>query len=306
MADPYQNPVTLPLGPAVPSGTLVTVDGMTKPYTRVAPIVRNLVADNEGYFAEEIFNMPGMTVSGGAVLFEQSFPDDHFIDPDTPIAPRAAGAEAVKVGSKRKGLTRALVESWAASFDVTDEARRRNDVATVQMHMRKVANSFADLLQSRAMTVLDNFVTAAGREVTGTNWRAAHANGVIDTDPLGLPGADFALVMQTFAEDKTGVRPDLLILNPADAFYLDVIYGEKLAALLSRYGLRLRTTPHQTEGEAIFVKSKQVGSIMFEKPLDTEVTRHGNRKTDEYTMEATPVFVAQDASAILRVTDIDS
>ncbi len=95
-------------------------------------------------------------------------------------------------------------------------------------------------------------------------------------------------------------------MHPDDAFYLDVIYGEKLPALFDRYNLTPLVSPEQTEGQVIFAKRGQVGTMAFEKPLDTEYERLGRRKTDAYILEATPVFVAIDAASVIRLEGVDS
>jgi hypothetical protein len=299
-----QAPVYAPLGGPTVSGTQVTVDVLANTPTQISAVVRDLVADNQGYFAEEIFATPGFTVQGGAIIYEESFPTDHFLDPAGTIAPRAPGSEAARVALNRFAPKIARPESWAGSIEVTDEQRRRNDVTSVQAAFRKTANTFADRIQSRAIEVLNAFVAAASRDISSVNWGAAFTAGVPNADPTTLPQVTFAAVMKQFAADKAGVLPDLLILNQNDAFNLDVVYGDKLKALLDRYGLKLRVSPQQTAGKALFVKSKQVGVIAFEKPLDTEYTREGTRKTDVYTLESVPVLVANDASAVLRA-DID-
>lgn len=305
MPDLFQMPVAQPLGgPVITGNTQITVDVLTRPVTRIAPIVRDLVATNEGYFAEEIFATPGMTIEGGAVIYTPTFPEDLFLDPVKSIAPRAPGSEAPRITTRRRGPVIARPESWAGSIEVTDEARRINDVSTVTSDFRAAANTFADRIQTRAIQTLTEFVVAAGRTVVGTDWTVPLTAGVPNTNPAILPQRDFALVASQFVADKTGVRPNLVILNEDDAFQLDLIYGDKLQPLLDRYGLAMRVTPHQSEGEALFVRRGQVGVMAFEKPLDTELVREGLRKTDTYVLEATPVFVANDAAAVLRVTGI--
>ncbi len=266
MAASFQSPTGMPLGAATISGTTVTVDQMTRPYTKIAPIVRNLVASNEGYFAERIFNTPGFTVEGGAIIYEESFPANLFLDPDKSIAPRAPGSEAPRLGALRAGPSIARPESWSGSIEITDEARRRNDVIEVQRIFRLTANTFADKIQTRAIEVLDDFVSATGREIPGgTAWDAIDLTGGLpNIDPSTTPVADISLAIRQFVNDKAGVRPDLMILNPDDAFYLDLIYGEKLDALLKRYGLTLLESPQHTAGSALLVKSKQVGVMAFE------------------------------------------
>jgi len=302
MPDTLPSQVTSPvLGPSV-SGTRITVDSLTKPHTVIPEIVRNLVADNEGYFAEEIFSTPGFTVEGGAIEYTESFPEDHFLAAGQGLAPRAPGSEAPRLGIGRHGPKIARPESLSGSIEVHDETRRRNQVWEVQNAFRRTANSFADTIQTRAVQTLTDFITATGREIDGVNWQAAHASGLVDIDPATLPQADFGKAINQFIADKAGVRPDLLLLHQDDALALDIIYpGEQLDKILGRYNLRLRVSPQVTEGQAIFAKSKQVGVIAFEKPLDNEYTREGPRKTDVNTLEATPVFVAIDASAVLAM-----
>lgn len=293
---------TSPLGGPAVSGNLITVDAMTNPPSRILAIIRDLVAANEGYFAEEIFATPGFTVAGGAIIYDETFPEDHFLEDDGRPAPRAPGSEAARLSVGRRAPKIARPESWAGSLEIHDEARRRNNVILVTNMFRRAANTFADIIQDRAEATLADFITASARTIDGINWGVALPTGVAQADPATLPQADFALAQKQFVEDKAGVRPDRLVLNTADALRLDVIYGDKLPALLARYGLELRISPRRPVGKALFLKSKQVGVIAFEKPLDQEHTRHGNRKTDEYTLESTPVFVANDASAVLEVT----
>lgn len=302
-----QNPVAQPLGGPTISGTTITVDVLVNSPSVINQQIRDLVAANQGYFAEDIFATPGFTVSGGAIIYTESFPEDNFLDPTQSIAPRAPGAEAPRIGSLRRAPKVARPESWSGSIEVTDEARRRNDVITVQKEFRAAANTFADRIQTRALATLQAAVTAWSRTVTSTvNWRAALADGVPNADPADLPQADFAAVQSQFIADKVGVRPDLLVIHQDDAFYLDLIYGDKLPALLGRYGLTMKVTPQATEGSPYFAKSKQIGNIAFEKPLDNEKSREGNRKTDVFTLESVPVFVAHDASAIVQLVGVDS
>lgn len=304
-----QLPASFPvLGPSI-SGTSITVDSMTKPPTRIAPIVRDLVADNEGYFAEEIFATPGFTVAGGAIIYSETFPADHFLDPLQSIAPRAPGSEAPIIGALRGVEKVARPESLAGRIDVTDEQRRRNDVAAVQSLFRKTANTFADRMQTRAIQTLNDAITAWGRTVGSVSWAdaAAAAGGVTNVAQTTLPQATFGAVIKQFVDDRAGVRPDTVLLSSTDALNLRLILGDKLDAFLSAFGIkRMRETPELTAGTAIFLKGKQVGVIAFEKPLDTEYVREGTRKTDVYVVEATPVFVAVDASAIMQVTGLNA
>lgn len=303
---PPQTPVAQPLGGPTVSGTTITVDTYLNPPSQIPAIIRNLVANNQGYFIERVFSTPGFTVQGGAIIYEETFPEDYFLPADQSIAPRAPGAEAPRLGSTRKAPKVARPESWSGSIEVTDEARRRNDVRAVQRQFTQAANSFADRIQTRGIAALQAAITAWGRTVSGGNWRAALTSGVPNADPQTLPQRDFALVQKTFITDKAGMAPNLMIVHPDDAFYLDVIYGDKLPALLSRYSLEMAVSVAAPVGDPIFVRGGGVGVIAFEKPLDQELSREGTRKTDVYTLETVPVFVADDASSVIQLLDIDA
>lgn len=305
------SPGGLPLGGATISGTEITVDMYVNPPSRIPEIVRELIADDQGYFIEDVFGDAGFTVEGGAVLFTPTFPQDLFLDPEQTIAARAPGAEAPLIAAKMYEPQVARPESKAGRIEVTDEARKRNLVLQVQNQFTKASNSFADYMQTRGIGALNDAVTAWNRIVTGVNWRAAHTTGFMNADPATLPRRDFATVLAQFIADKTGVRPDTLILNQEDALYLDELYGGNpfmtgsLAALLERYGIsNYRVSPHQTEGTALFCKSRSVGAIAWEKPLDQEFERAAIRKTDVYVLEMRPVFVAYDPASIIAVEGI--
>ncbi|HXH36980.1 MAG TPA: major capsid protein [Plantibacter sp.] len=304
MTASIQSPTSMPLGGPTINGTFVTVDQMTNPSTVIPPTIRNLVAANEGYFAERIFSTPGMTATD-AIIYEESFPSNHFLDPNKTIAPRAPGSEAPRIAALRGVPSIARSESWSGSIEVTDEARRTNNVIEVQRVFRAAANEFADRIQTRAIETLNSAVNAWGRTIAGTPWDVALTGGVPNANPNTLPQRDLSLVLRQFAKDKTGIKPDTLIVHPDDAFFLDLIYGDKLAALLGRYGLTMFETIEQPSGTALFVKAGAVGVMAFVKPLDQEYVREGTRKTDVYVLEAVPIFVANDASAIIRLTGIN-
>lgn len=293
-----------PLGIGLDAQGRLVVDEYVNPPSRIPAIIRDLVVFNEGYFIEQVFNTPGMTVEGGAILYTETFPEDHFLDPGQSIAPRSPGSEAPRIGISRRAPKIARAESWSGSIEVTDEARRWNRIIEVQTAFTRAANTFADTIQRRGEEVLDEFVQAAGRFAVsppGSDWALADPiENTTSTD--ARPSAEFARVRRLFVEDKGGQRPDLLIVSPEDGEHLDRVYGDRLPALLARHGLSLRESVRRPAGRRLYLRQGQVGTIAFDKPLGTpEYTREGWRFTDVYTMEAVPVIVAHGADAIMEV-----
>jgi hypothetical protein len=304
-----QNPVAQPLGGATVNGTTVTVDTYVNPPTKIPAIIRELVAADEGYFIEDVFGTLGSPVQGGAVVVEETFPEDFFLSADAMPAPRAPGAEAPRLASERHEPKVVRPESWAGSIEVTDEAKQRNNVIAVRNQFTKAANTFADIIQRRGIEVLLDAVESWER--TGeakTNWQEAHTSGVQNVDPEKMPHFDIATVLKQFRDDKVGVRPDTLIINTEEALFLDLFYpgiGTTLSvdAILSRYGInRIIATPLIDEGKALFVKSGAAGVIGWELPMSQEMVREGQRKTDVYVLECRPVYAAFDASAVFMLT----
>lgn len=308
-----QAPIAQPLGGATVNGTTVTVDTYVNPPTKIPAVIRSLVAEDEGYFIEDVFGTLGSPIQGGAVIVEETFPEDFFLDADSRPAPRAPGAEAPRLASGRHEPKVRRPESWAGSIEVTDEAKQRNNVIAVRNQFTKAANTFADIIQTRGIEVLLDAVSDWGRtEAAKVNWQEAHTSGVQNVDPAKMPHFDIARVLKKFRDDKVGVRPDTLIVNTEEALFLDLFYpgiGTTLStdAVLSRYGIkRIIATPLMPEGSALFVKAGAPGVIGWELPMAQEFVREGVRKTDVYVLECRPVYAAFDASAVFMLTSTDS
>lgn len=306
------NPVAMPLGGATVSGTKITVDTYVNPPTKIPARIRNLVAADEGYFIEQIFGTLGAEIQGGAVISEETFPEDFFLPAGEGPAPRAPGAEAPRLGSTRHKPQVNRPESWSGSVEVTDEARQRNNVLAVQRQFTQAANSFAYNVQTRGIEVLLTAVTAWGREAEAkVNWVEAHSTGVVNVDPLKMPAYDIARVLAQFKNDKVGVRPDTMLMNTNEAVFFRTFYDGTMGrkdwqTILSSYGLTLIDTPLIPEGEILFVKSGAPGVIGWELPLGQEKVREGTRKTDVYVLECRPVFAAFDASAVWKLTSTNT
>jgi hypothetical protein len=304
------SPIAQPLGGATVSGTTITVDSYVNPPTKIPAIVRNLVASNRGYFAESVFSTPGMTVEGGAVIYEVTDPDDLFLPDDQSLAPRAPGAEAPILGARRGQPKVARPESWSGAIEVTDEARKRNNVIAIRNQFTRAANTLANNIQLTAISTLEAFISANSRTVESPiDWDAAAIieKGVLNADPTKLPFADLALIEEKFVADKAGVLPDTVILNTYDWRTLQVIYAAigagngGVRGLLSEFGLTPIVSVLAPKGAPIFLKAGQVGDMLFEKPLTQETHRVRGFK-DVTELDVAPVLIAHDATAVWQLT----
>lgn len=305
MAD-VDAPVYAPLGGTSVSGTALTVDMMTNPPTIIPQLIRDFTAENQGYFIEQLLDTPAGMVQGGAVVGTETFPEDQFLDPDKDLAPRAPGADSPNIGALRRPPVIFRPESWAGKIEVTDEARRWNKIDEVTNLFRRTSNSFADRMQTSGLNAIKNAVASWGRTTSSISWADAAASAPLSAVRSLEPAATFRQVIEQFIEDKTGVRPDTLIVNQQEGTHLDEVYGDKLPALLKAFGINaMYETPQQTAGTAWFAKSKQLGSIRWDKPLGQEFGRGptGTFK-DVYALEMCPIYVLLDAGSILEVTGL--
>ena len=298
-----------PFGVFVDADGRVVVDDFTNPISNIPALIRGFARSNEGYWIEDVFNSPGWTVQGGAVQYTVSAPGDHFL-PAGQLMPRAPGSEAPRIAGTRQRPVVAYPESISGSLEVADETRERNQVWQVQQTFRQAANTFTETFQDLGEAALDGLVTASSRFITGgagtfADWAAADPiYNTASTDPR--PSLELSRVQRLFVEEKGGVRADTLVWTPEDAEHFDRVYEGQGEAVLRRHGItRTFTTVRRTTGRRLYLRSGQVGTMAWEKPMgDPEYVREGRRFTDVYVMEGRVVFVANGADAIMEVRKI--
>jgi hypothetical protein len=120
-------------------------------------------------------------VTGGAVVYDLVTENDLYATRD--VEKVAPGAEFPIITSARLAPRVATPDKWGGKFDITDEARDRNDLLAFTNHVRKVANTIVRKLNQYAVGTVTAAVSASSRSFTGHSWSAAVPSGATPTAP---------------------------------------------------------------------------------------------------------------------------
>jgi hypothetical protein len=284
-----------PLGVPSISGTAITIDMMLQDPTRINRYLSDISLQN--LFAADIFSTGG-TVTGGALVFDQLTLNDLYLDAARGVQDIGPGDEFPIVTHSQGAPSVALVVKTGGKFDITDEARDRNDEITFQRKSRKLINSIVRDLNAKALAKLDAAITAftATQTVTGVSWTTATTTAAGSKTNAIDPTADLAKVQLAADTAELGVTIDTLICNPTQASKLRMIYGApNVAGILGDNGIsKFIVSQRVTAGTAYLLESGQVGELRFEKGISTETWR-------EQATQRT--WVQSDVRAVMAVTD---
>lgn len=264
------NAAAYPLASPIVNGSTITVEMMLNQPTRITRYLSEIALRN--YISPLIFASPG-GVSGGAVIYDQLTLNDLF--PTRDVQEVAPGGEFPVVTSENGEPKVAVVEKHGGKFFVLDEARDRNDGSVIQREGRKLINAMIRRQDARAIQVLDAAIAAnPSQVVTGVNWNAVVTGGASQSNASAWPAADLAKVRKLADTQELGVEIDTLILNPDQAYQLELVYGDKLPGLLDANGIdNLVSSNRVAAGSAWALAAQQPGEMRYEKQLSTESWR---------------------------------
>lgn len=294
-------PQQYPFGSPQVNGNQITVDMMLKEPTRINNYLSDLIL--KGFFADRIFANAG-GVSGGALIYSQLTKNDVYAA--TGVQKVAPGAEFPTVSFDRPEPKVATVDKWGGKFDVTDEARDRNDLSLIQSEGIKLSNTILRQLHTEALATLDASITAVGSDVqiTGVSWADAAALTLTTSSNAALPAADFATVGKKAAQFELGTEFNLWIVNPQEMANFQIIYGDKWRAVLQAHNTDMVATNLMPAGTAKVVAEKQVGQVRFEKPLGTVTFREEERETTWVQSSVRPLYAVTHPYNVLSVTGL--
>lgn len=299
------SPLTYPLGAPSISGTLVTVDVLLNNPTVITRDIARLAEQN--FFASQVFSDAG-GVEGGAVLYElppTTTTDLYMANAIQEVAP----GEEFPTNYPNRGVPvltkpRKLGTKW----EVTKEAKKRNNTRVIQRAMTQTANTIALTLDAMAMGVMTTAITANSRTVAGQSWATAAAVTNANTSGTNHPVSDILGVQTVLEGEERGHRVNSIILNPAQVLSLTQIairQGVTVDSILAAAGITSWTSSKRvTAGQAILFESGQVGGWANEFPLVGVVNWDWETESWWYQWSVSPVMFVDNPYAIYRLTGL--
>lgn len=237
--------------------------------------IRNRIATlaDDLIIISKFFRPYGAEVTGGGILYTMVTATDFFT---SDVEKRAPKSEYRVVEGSDPDPILALVEDYGGKFQVSDEQIIRNDVSYLDQQTIQLANTIARKLDVRALQAIGAIAGGLpGNTIVGNNWSTAKVVGPLaELTPSGsLPTADISAAQLAADLQEMGCRHDLLIVHPNQAHALRVAYADRLDEMLASAGVKLFASARLTPGTAWAVKSGDVGTVGFEKPLTVESWR---------------------------------
>ncbi len=298
-------PLTYPLGAPSISGTTVTVDVLLNNPTVITRDIARLADAN--FFASDVFSDAG-GVEGGAVLYE--------LPPTTATDLYAAGAiqevapgEEFPSNSFNRGVpVLAKPRKLGTKWEVTKEAKKRNNTRVIQRSMVQTANTIALTLDAMAIGVMNTAITANSRTVAGQSWATAAGITNLNTSGTNHPVSDILGVQTVLEGEERGQRVNAIILNPAQVLSLTQIairQGTTVSAILAAAGITKYTSSKRvTAGTAILYEQGMVGGWANEFPLVGVVYYDDKVESWWYQWSVSPVMFVDNPYALYRLTGL--
>lgn len=299
------SPLTYPLGPPSITGTTMTVDVLLNNPTVITRDIARLAEAN--FFASSVFSDAG-GVEGGAVLYElppTTTTDLYMANAIQEVAP----GEEFPTNYPNRGVpVVAKPRKLGTKWEVTKEAKKRNNTRVIQRAMTQTANTIALTLDAMAMGVMNTAITANSRTVAGQSWATAAAVTNANTSGTNHPVSDILGVQTVLEGEERGQHINSIILNPAQMLSLTQIairQGVTVNQILAAAGITSVTVSKRvTAGTAILYEAGQVGGWANEFPLVGVVEWDWVTESWWYQWSVSPVMFVDNPYAIYRLTGL--
>jgi hypothetical protein len=288
-----------PLAPPVVGAdeTSITVDyALQNPSRVITPMIIDITLQR--FFVDRVFANGG-GVTGGAVIYNEVAGNDLYAERD--VQEVAPGEEFPVLTFQRRGFKIATPRKWGAKFPITWEARDRNDVNQFTNAVRQMSNTIVRKINQMGVTLLDAYVAANSRQVTGHNWQTVVTVGSSASNWTLWPANDFAKAELIAEQEELGIEYSVWIMNPQEYTALAGIYGDSLDAMLAAHNVDIYVTNRVAAGTAYVVAPGQVGEMRLEAPLRTRTWDDPDGIEQTWTQSSVrPLMFANNPFAVLK------
>lgn len=311
----YQSPTSSVAGPTV-NGRDLTVDFLLNNPTIIANRVANIALQR--FLSPYIFRNIG-GVQGGAVIYNRIDSNQNYLARELQTV--AEGAEIPLVDGAEPAPLVVTVAKYGGGFEVTDEARRRNNTDIVTQLETKMANNVVRRQDAACLNLFNNdpIISAA---VSGTG--AASTGGTLaavapwSDRTNGDPITDITKAVSIIDNRELGYNANLVLTNPADSIKL--IQNPNIRAALPRetapgnpilngqlgrfLGLEWMDSNMVPQGTAYILQRGIVGGIAEESPLTLETERIALRQVTWIGGTRTTGLFIDNPLSVIRLTGI--
>jgi hypothetical protein len=254
-----------PAGAPTTTGTRLSVDRLLKAPTVLA---KRIVTDDTKFLSDLLFR-PGTTDSGTVIYSESAIEDKYPSRGDfTEIAP---GSAYPMVDIAETGDKVALSTKFGAGYEVTVEAKRRNQLNVIAKGNLKLRNALLRQDAARCLAAFDAkvpTVNSVGAWSTTKVWKTdlLQAKNTIQGLRLGY-AADTVLISPN-TETTLLLLDDLQNWAPKENKSLNPLYNPSLSGLL---GLNWIVNEFVDDDQAILLQTGVTGANIVESPYTVQV-----------------------------------
>jgi hypothetical protein len=292
--------LTYPAGAPTVSGTRLTVDRLLKSPTVLS---KRIVTDTTPFLSELLFRQG--TTESGTVIYSEAATEDRY--PTRGDVQEVTPGSAFPLVDVAEGLDKvALSTTFGAGYEVTDQAKSRNNLDVLAKGNMKLRNALLRQDAARCLSLFESkapTVNSVGAWTTSKIWK---------TDLLKAKAQIAAL--------KLGYNPDTVIISPkteTDLLLLDdlqnwapredkarnPLYAPSIAGLL---GFNWIVNEFADDDQAILLQTNVTGANIVEKPFGVEVVREATRGVEVVIGSKWSVPIIDEPGSALVITGIGS
>lgn len=254
-----------PAGAPTTTGTRLSVDRLLKSPTVLA---KRIVTDDTKFMSDLLFR-PGTTESGAVIYAESAIEDRYPTRGEfTEISP---GAAYPMVDIAETADKVALSTKYGAGYEVTVEAKRRNQLNVIAKGNLKLRNALLRQDAARCLAAFDAkvpTVNSVGAWSTTKVWKTDILQGINAIKGLRLGYSPKTIMISPNTETTLLLLDDLQNWAPKENANLNPLYNLSLSGLL---GLNWIVNEFVDDDKAILLETGVTGVNIVESPYSVQV-----------------------------------